>query len=571
MARCVLLVLIFGVTGAGAQSSDGGFALEPGTRRQLAALQESWVRWLSEIQQGHNANAASITQEIRSDAARLGMESLPELSKAASLLAVDFALRADFEAAETALTSARELAADEPEVAFAAASIARRQGRYIEAVREVANGGNRLARDTLKVRLVAGSALHWVLIALTAAALAYVIFQMAVHGPHLLRDLSGFFGRSLPALAAYLLALAAILWPVALPSGYLWLILYWSVLLLGYGSRGQRVAMVAAWLSLGIFPLAINQYGKQIDSVLSTPRRAMNAAAEGRLSGSLFVDIGLLREILPDSVAAKHFTADLHLRLGQWRRAAALYREVLISEPENEMAFAGLGTCYFLDGDLDNAYRYLERATSGVTTASPAAFYNLSRVLTEQYKFGEAEAALRKASNRNSELVGSWIAAGDALPAVVAGGGFDRRPEILRELEATRRTTELGVFDLLKRTMSVPLALVFVGPAVAVFVLARRSKKTAAESTGPWFSGHAEIARATALVGFPEAESRRWWRSVILALAAAALIAAQSVTTYGFKVPLSYRPPMGWIPMAALSVLGLLLLLRLIFTWRRLK
>ncbi len=79
---------------------------------------------------------------------------------------------------------------------------------------------------------------------------------MAAKGGALYQDLAGLFGRWLPRPAAVVVIAALLLWPLALPSGLLWLPLFWSLLLWGYASRSERFVLVALWLLLGLTPVA---------------------------------------------------------------------------------------------------------------------------------------------------------------------------------------------------------------------------------------------------------------------------------------------------------------------------
>ena len=97
---------------------------------------------------------------------------------------------------------------------------------------------------------------------------------------------------------------------------------------------------------------------------LSPPAQAMESLQEHRLYGSLFSDLGVLRSVLPESVAVKHLLADVHRSLNQWELARSLYRQVLEAEPNNTSALLDLGDYSFLKGDFSSAIQSFQKAAA---------------------------------------------------------------------------------------------------------------------------------------------------------------------------------------------------------------
>ena len=87
---------------------------------------------------------------------------------------------------------------------------------------------------------------------------------MATRGVELLHDLRGFIERFLPRSAAMLLTAAFLLWPVLLPAGLLWLVVYWSILLWSYGSIAERAVLIGVWVILGVTPLLLNEQRQRV-------------------------------------------------------------------------------------------------------------------------------------------------------------------------------------------------------------------------------------------------------------------------------------------------------------------
>jgi tetratricopeptide (TPR) repeat protein len=252
----------------------------------------------------------------------------------------------------------------------------------------------------------------------------------------------------------------------------------------------------------------------------------------------------------------KHLEADLHLKLHQWELARARYREVLAVEPENAAAMTDIGTSLFYEGDLELAVRQFRKAAQAAV-APAEAYFNLSRALSEQYQFEESEAALRQASGIDSGAVGRWIAEAGAERVILVGGGLRRRHEIAQELGVSWRKGRAGhsFADLWRRTLSLPLALVLVVPAVAVYLLARRSGNRRGRSDKRWWSNRMETARRILLPGFPEVEEGDWWRGLRAISIPMALLSIPLARTVVFGVPLGYytRGPFLW-PVAVVGL-----------------
>src|SRR4030095_13228567 len=228
-------------------------------------------------------------------------------------------------------------------------------------------------------------------------------------GASLYRDLADLIGRKLPRPVASVAAGLALLWPIVLPYGALWLPLYWSILLWGYATASERAVLVALWLLLGVSPLLLDAQRRHIAVALSPPVRAMQSWQEHRLYGSLFSDLGVLRSLLPESVAVKHLLADLHRSLEQWELARSLYRQVLEAEAPKTSALLDLGAYSFNKLDFGIAIQSFQKAAA-IDPASAAAFYNLSQAYSESYMFDEQKAALRKAQEIDPKLVNTWLA-----------------------------------------------------------------------------------------------------------------------------------------------------------------
>jgi len=558
---CALLLLAG--RWASAQTVAESFPLEPRTRAELAGIQDSWIDLLTAMQQGELEDADLEIESLLDATRALGMTGLPELANAAAVQAVEFARANDFEKAEAALRAAELLQPGEPEVAFAAMSVAWRDGRIFAAFGWWGKSIIRMIRSPVAARVVLANLLHWILVVLSLAALSFVGLLMAVRGSLLVQDLTVFMGHSLPPLAACILTAILMMWPILLPAGLLWLAIYWSVLLWGYGTRAERVVMVILWLFLGGLPIGVSEHVQRLDLGLSRPVRVVENVVAGRLTGSLFSDLGVIVDLLPESDAVKHLQADLHLRLRQWEMARTLYREVLARDGSNQASLADLGAVYFYEGDLANATLYLQQASAAPEVPAEV-YFNLSRALSEQYRFAESEAMLQRASSLDSRRVGEWLSSVEASRVVTVSGGVAREDEILKEIGGAWRQGDVdpSLASLWRRTLSVPLALVLVGPAIGVYFLARKTRRRVSRHSEPWFDGMLERLRRTLLPGLPEAEEGSLLKTWVALVTVLGLCCLPFVGRYGFSVPLGYSPGLGSAWLLSAVVLAAYLLTR---------
>jgi tetratricopeptide (TPR) repeat protein len=555
----LLLPLFFGGF-LEAQTEGEGLVLEPQTRRELAAIQDLWIDWLASAQNGDTEQSWHFVDLLLTQAEALGMRSLPDLSTAASVQAKAFSTASEFVKADAAVSAAERLQPGSPAAAFAAMQVARNRGRPVGAVVSWGRGVVRTVRLSPWRELALGNVLFWVSTILVLAAFSFVGLMMAGHGGLLYEDLSDFLARSLPP-PGHLLVVVLLLWPVLLPNGLLWVAVYWSVLLWGYGSLRERVTLIALWAFIGGLPVAVSEAGRRVDLEVSAPMMAIGNAADGRLTGSLFTDLGVVDALIPDSPAFDHLRADLHLRLGQWDQARRLYRRVLDAEPENVAAIADLGAAYFYDGDLEDATRFLQEAIE-LGEAPAQVYFNLSRALSEQYSFAESEAMLRTANTLDSRGVGNWIRDVTLERVVSVAGGLNRRQEIEKQLARAWRGVESTPLVPWRRMLSLPLVLVLIVPAVGVFLLARRGRPRLPRRSEPWFTGSQERVRGAFLPGLVEVEQRwpvRAWLALVLSLG---LASAPFLSGKGLPMPLGFEGPSGVGAVLAVALLCLYVGLR---------
>lgn len=561
-AIALLLGLAAGLTlfGAAAELSAPhltGIALTIQAQQSLQRLEELWLQWLGAYFQ-HDAEAAGERiEQLLATAGDLGLERLPDLADAALAQAAKSAGEGDFEAAAWALEAAERLDPGRPEQAFAAAHVSRLRHGYLQALVDSARG---YFRGLLSPRERRGWLINagiWCLGVLLASGGLFVALEMASKGGGLLRDARRPFA-SLPRPLSFLLALALLVWPLALPYGPLWLVLYWSLLLWGYGSPSERAVLIALWLLLGLAPIVIAAGRQRMALDLSPPVQAMEAVQQGRLYGALFTDLGVLQSMLPESPAVKHFLADLHRLLGQWDQAQFLYQQVLAAEPERAGVLLDVGAYYFYTGDFGTAVDYFHRAVEAEPD-NAAAYFNLSQAYSEQYYFDESRQALEQARELDEAQVRGWMQRIGGERIVTIRAGVERIDEIRRQL-AAEWGGEVGGqalrIEVLRRGLSLLAGVALVLIAVTLH-LARRPFGYSAPPLDLRFSrGLVERVGRALTPGWSSAEVGEGGRAFLAILVPVALLMLPLGGGLLLRLPIGFDPGDG--PARLVALVGLL-------------
>ncbi len=560
-AWLAVLGVLLAAAGADAASVSSsqvtGVEMTTQVRQTLKQLDEQWLQW---VVQKNPQQAGAAVNDLMETARQLGMTSLPDLSAGALAQAVQAARQQDFARARWSLDAAERLDPGRPETAFAEAEVDWRQHDYLGAARVWLRAYPLLFAHPLERYLWLQNLVVWVLVLLLVSGGLFVAVQMLARGHALFGDLAALFARRLPRPAALILAALALLWPLALPSGPLWLVLYGSLLLWGYGSASERAVLVVLWLLLGAAPLVVDLQRRYVAVELSPPAQAMQSLAERRLYGSLFSDLGVLRSVLPESVAVKHLLADVHRSLNQWELARALYRQVLEKEPDNTAALINLGVYAFVKGDFNGAIQSFQKAAS-VDPRSAAAQFNLSQAYSGSYMFDEQKAALAKAQEIDAARVDLWIA-NQAQRVVPVPGGLARIPEIRRELQATWHGGEdRGTGSaLVRRGLSLFVSLSLILVAVALH-LARRPFGYTERTGDVVLEGAFDRWARVFLPGLASAEIGEGGRSFLAILFITGLLMLPLFGKIGVHIPWRYDP--GNFASGIVAILGLALYLGL--------
>lgn len=536
--------------------------LTPAALSRFVELQDDWLEWLSAVAQGDAARMSASLDSLLDDAEVLGLRRLPDLSLGAAGRAIAFAEEDRFDAAAQCLTAAERLDPGRSEVAFAGARVAQLEGDFGTVLRQSVEGYSRLFQNRLLRRLWRADLVHWLLFIVLAGGALYVAILMATTGIELFHDINTFIDRFVPDMISLVVTLVLLVWPLLLPAGIFWLLIYWSILLWGYGQVSQKVILVVLWVVLGAAPILINEQRQGIRVALAPTVLSIESLANGQLQGSLFSDLATLRAALPDSAAVAHLVADLHIRLGEWDSARALYEALVEREPDNGAALLNLGVCHLQQGDQAQAMAHFQRA-AGTSEAGAAARFNMSQVLSELYRFKEAERELRIAQRAAPRKVGEWLRQVADSRAIVLDGGLHRTDEVREELVASWSSEEAaGRWSALwPRVLSLPLAIAFLVIAAGLHLIVRRGERAVFRPgerlapRGTW--------RSAFLVGFAEVEDERPLKGFLLILVLVTLFSLPQAAELGYRLPWIFGPGGGLTSVLSAAGLATFVVIRL--------
>lgn len=556
---------------------EPGLELTSPVRQQLRLLNEAWRSWTRAYYQGDEDAASGALDQLRSTAAGLGMSRLPDLSTAASVFAVQAAREDDFERARWALAAARELDPDRPETDFSGATIRRLEGDFPGALSSSVKGYLGFLWLPLERSIWLHDVGLWLLYVMIISGGIFLALQMATKGGSLFHDLARFMSPPLALATADALTLAALVWPLILPSGLLWLALYWSILLWGYGSLSEKLVFVVLWLTLGVMPLVLSFQQKTVQLSLAPPVRAMDHVTAGRLYGALFSDLGVLRTLMPDHPVAREVVADVHRRFGQWEHARSTYTTLLetggVQGERAAPARNNVGVYHHRRKDFGTAVNYFAQASREDPTLAEA-FFNLAQAYSQLYKFSDSNLAMARAKELDRSRVNVWERAQVPVEenAIGVDGGLKRAEELRAQLRSTWYGSEESstALDLWRRHLSLSVMAGVLLLAVTVHLV--RSQ----------LGYRSDLLEDRALLS-PAVD--RWLRALVPGLhsvrngrGAAAFLAITVPVALLLVVPfrgLSYRVPLGydpgpWLPATlGLGGLAVVFLLRLGLTWKR--
>lgn len=557
--------------GSAAALETGEIELTASVRLELRRLQESWESWTRAYYQSDRDKAqAALTQQL-AIAENLGMSKLPDLSIAAAAFAVAAASDGDVERAQWAIDSARQLDPGRPEVDFASATVERLAGNYGTALVASIEGYGKLFDLPFEGEIWRQDLVVWLLYLVILSSAVYLLLLVIVRGADLFHDLGRLVSPPLERLAADGVALLLLFWPLALPSGLLFLALYWSILLWGYASVSQRSVLILLWLALGAAPIAVTDQQAEIQKTLLPPVRAIENLKTGRLYGSLFLDLEVLRNLVADSAVVTELIGDVHRRLGQWEHARLIYTGLVeddLGGQDTAPALNNLGVYYHRKGDYGTAVNYFQEAINA-DSALAEAYFNLSQAYSQSFNFTEAHQALAEAKKIDGSRVAVWEDSeggikGNVIPIE---GGLRRADEILKALDEAAHESATETITA-RRYLSLAAAAAAIALAVALHLLRQQKGYLSKRFTGrPRLAANRWLRGL--VPGWTSTVEGRGTRAFLAILAPMALALVPLLKGWSYRAPLGYDPGAGLTTGLCVVGLGALFALRLYLVGRR--
>ncbi len=569
-----LSALALGPTGSAVAqdlSMAPGLELTSPVRLQLRLLTEHWQAWTRAYYQVEEEAAASALEQLNAAAARLGMSRLPDLSSAASAFAVDSARDGNFDRARWALDAARSLDPERPENGFAAATISRLDGDYMGAVRHSLEGFAALLQLPLERSIWLHNVVLWALYTLFLSGGLFLALQMATKGGALFYDLARFMSPPMALPTADLLTVVALIWPLALPSGLIWLAIYWSILLWGYGSVSEKIVFVVLWLSLGIGSLALSHQQRTVQLTLSPPVRALDNLASDRLYGALFSDLGVLRTLIAEHPSTRELAADLHRRFGQWEHARSLYTALIETEElhgsDSAAALNNLGVYHHRRKDYGTAVNYFRQA-SQYDPEMAEAFFNLAQAYSQLYKFSDSNLAMARAREIDRARVSAWDRAEvEVEESTVSVDGGLRRAGELRKTLGTTWHGEQGsqtAADLWRRHFSLSVIAGIMLLAVTLHLVRNQlGYRSDLLNNRALLPASADRWIRTLVPGLASTRDERGGRAFLAILLPVALLMLPLARGLGYRLPLAHELDPAVPAVLGFGGLTLVLLVRL--------
>lgn len=556
---------------ADAGGEISGLELTPQVRWQMRQLHESWQQWAKSFEAADGKESVYLDQMLERVKA-LGMQRLPDLAIAASAYAVRAAETGKLERAEVALTAARRLDDGRPEVDFAAARVAGSQGAWGNYLVYTWSGLRKKMAAPVEGALAYFNLRLWLLYTLLLSFGLYVAMMMMAEGGALFYDLARLLSPPLARRTADIVTVLILVWPIVLPSGFLWLALYWSVLLWAYATTRERAVLIFAWLVLGVAPSFVAQQQQALRLTLSPPIRLLENLRTERLYGAIFSDTEALVTMVPKNPAVTELVADIHRRLGQWDYARAIYTEIS-QDPDQSgagsaIAYNNIGVYHHRRKEYETAITYFKRASEANPQLAQAHF-NMGQSYAQLYDFNNSHAAMGQAKVISSDLVEQWndrIKGVDPAEAVVAAdGGLSRSKEVQRLLTElwSGRDRKSSFLDLWRRHSGLTAAVFALLLAIALGQARQQLgfRSTALDTTPRLLES--PIARAL-LPGLDSANDDDGVGSILALLPAVGLGVLAFLCAVGYRSSIAFDPTCMLGMIAGLVPLAILLLIR----WR---
>lgn len=245
------------------------------------------------------------------------------------------------------------------------------------------------------------------LLTLFATTTVVALALLLRHGTLLLHDLEESFGGGRVPSVPIIIFAALLLLPALTLQGWGWLPFWWLTLLFVYLGRLEKlVVAVIMLLGLAVGPLvlALQEAAQAQQNPLF---RASLSSLEGGPDTRALQDLEDGVRQYADDRDLVYLLAMQYKKAGRYEEAAALYRDILRTEPNDGIALNNLGNIEFANGEFPAAIaRYKQGIESSAPPEAAATFYyNLSLAHLQRFEYQPAQEARSHADRAASGLV----------------------------------------------------------------------------------------------------------------------------------------------------------------------
>jgi tetratricopeptide (TPR) repeat protein len=442
--RAVLAACAFLALGA-APALDAQVLMAPGESTETAFRKQvrgQWFGWLAAQEEGDTALARRKVDEILKHAQKIEIRRMTDLALSATLLGRRQLAAGKPTLAREAFAAAIRLDPDLPEPRWARLGLAFRAREPGEVVAGLAGALRATVADGESHRVNLARVVLLVLGTVAAAALAALVILLVRHGGRLVHDLRETASGFLRGRATYALVLGVLVLPLLLGLDVVWLSLFLFVLVFGYASLDQKIALSGALVVLvALFP-ALDHFAYEFAISSSPILRGAEALQEARYDQRVLDNLEAAKNIAPDDVDIRFLLGRLYQSLGQNDRATFEYTAGAQLAPRDTRCLVNRGNIRFVDGDLGSSQEDYQQALKR-DPRSIAARYNLALLYAETFRTVEAAQTLQEARALDARAVQRFQDTPTLVKVVSIGYSTDEARRKIEEMERVGRSRRL--------------------------------------------------------------------------------------------------------------------------------
>jgi tetratricopeptide (TPR) repeat protein len=449
-------------------------------------MRGQWFAWLAAQEEGDLALASRKVDEILKHAQKIEVRRLSDLALSATLVGRRQLAAGKPTLAGEAYAAAIRLDPDLPEPRWARVGLAISTRHFANFLPDLLGALRATFADGESRRVLRVRAVLLAFGTLCAATVAALVILLARHGARLIHDLREGTGALLRGRAAGALVLGVLVLPLLIGLDVVWLALFLLVLVFGYASFAQRIALSAALILLAFLFPVLDRFAYEFAISSSPIMRGAEALKESRYDQRVLDNLEAAKNVAPDDVDIRFLLGRIYQALGQNDRAVAEYTTGAQLAPRDIRCLVNRGNIRFVDGDLGSAQEDYQQALQR-EPRSIAARYNLALLYAETFRTVEAAQTLQEARALDPRAVQSF----QDTPTLVKVVSIGFTPEdARRKIEAMDRAGRsrrlLGHFRRWDPLGGVKVPIVLALPAAVVAAwgldtLRRRGRGYAAE------------------------------------------------------------------------------------------